>query len=209
MAEVFLKFSISGKDITPSMAFEEAAEAISAIRTRISKMKTTLMIPIGRVIARQVKARFENAGVGPGDLPSDRWPNLKRVTIGARRYRGNWPGAGGRQPIRRETLRTQKSIGIFKGSGKRVLSFGTRIPHAIVQEFGDVTTKDVTVMVKTEDGRVYPVTIQAGAVIPARPVLEVNDYMVDQIETLIADYAMQRFDRLGEVGEQIVGKFGD
>lgn len=185
------------------------ADAVASIRTRITRMKTTLVEPLGRIIDQAVMERFEFGGSAFGDFGTD-WEPLKETTIGIRQSRGQWPGAGGSQPILRATKTLQRSMGIFHGTGRTILTYGTRLRYAAVHEFGSVSNTDIYVHAfDQKTGRHKKVKIPAGTVTPARPALYLNEQMLQEMEQTILEYVMERFDRLDVVGEQIVQEFGN
>ncbi len=208
VAKQVIKIEIAGEDVTPEVYLGKLAQSVGEVAGRIKRIKTTLAQPLGKIIKQQVQARFLNAGIGPGDLPSDRWDELSRAAIGIRQARGTWPGRGGSQPIRRETLRDQRSFSLSFGTGGSIFRYGSKLPSALVHEFGGVIAEDIFIR-SIVDGKERLSKIPAGTIVPARPVLDSNSFILQQMTDTILDYVLHRFDRLGEVGESIIRDFGD
>lgn len=208
---------VAGNNFAGTEALRELTALLKLAKKRTRGMKTHIWRPIGEgIIQKAIKQRFLTGGLAKGDPVSARWKKLSAATLMIREEEKRL-GKGGKnwsQPIKRKTLKLQKSTKYHQGQGKNIVRVGSVLDYAPIQEFGGTIKQAIEATDQrtsvTDDGTVYYVTgrddngkrvrlkISALTLIEPRPAIYMNDKMISDSMTVVAEYMMRSFED-GEV----------
>jgi len=207
-------------------SFDAITQLFKVAIKRQRGMKTHVWRPIGeKIIQHRIKQRFRTGGLADGDSLSERWKPLSEVTRMIRREDKrtgsdvkNWA-----QPIKRKTLKLQKSTKYWKGQGKRIVRVGSFLDYASFQEFGGFIKPHIdktrTDMSEDDEHNFYYITgrddtgkrvrirlPQMTTVVEPRPGIYMNRLMIRETEEVLSNYIIRSFEDGQSYVDNILGK---
>jgi hypothetical protein len=214
---------VTQRNVEGSEAFYELTRLLKEVQKRVKGMKELTHRELGTRIRRRIIKRYENAGQAPGDPPTAKWKPLSELTIEIRRMQKAWPGKGGKQPIKRKTLKLQRSIKVYKGKGKGIVRVGSGLGYSYLQEFGGALVEpeegesegEYEERVEGEylyidglddEGKKKHIRIPVRTTIPARPAIYFSDDMIEGAVYVVSEFVKTRFEKSPKTVNKILGE---